>query len=163
MEDDSPYNIAIARLSELAPISDERLVRAIRAALLRHKTPRAEISVALVDDVRITRLNEIHCNRPNSTDVLAFDLRDQTDTVSGTGGEIEGEIVVSVETAVREADARGHSAEAEVTLYTVHGILHLLGYDDAESPDARRMHELEDEILASLGLEAVYGREPRCG
>ncbi|MGB2986026.1 MAG: rRNA maturation RNase YbeY [Phycisphaerae bacterium] len=144
----------------------------IEAALHRHQTPSARISVALVDDVRMAHLNKLHLGHEGPTDVLAFDLRDDPPVPplvrggaggglgDGAGGLVEGEIVVSVDTAVREADKRGHSVEAELALYTVHGMLHLLGYDDQHEHDASRMHEVEDEILTALGLGAVYRVNP---
>ena len=158
MEDDSPYDIAIARASGPAPVSDECLAGAIRATLCRHQTPAAQISVALVDDPCIAELNETHLHHRGPTDVLAFDLRDdaEDETAEVARGPLEGEIVVSVDTAAREAEARGHGFDAEVALYVVHGTLHLLGYDDQVEADAVRMHAVEDEILASVGVGPVY-------
>lgn len=160
MEDDVPYDIAIARASGPAPVSDECLAGAIRATLSRHQAPAAQISVALVDDSTIAELNETHLNHRGPTDVLAFDLRDEVEngTVRVTHAPLEGEIVVSVDTAAREAEARGHALEAELALYVVHGTLHLLGYDDRLEADAARMHALEDEILASIGVGPAYRR-----
>ena len=95
--------------------------------------------------------------------MLAYDLRDRNgdDSPRSVGDGIDGEIVVSVDAAAREAEARGHGIDLELALYVVHGTLHLLGYDDRSANEAARMHTLEDEILASLGLEPVYRREPR--
>lgn len=163
MEDESDYDIAIARVSGHAPVPDERLVGAIQATLRRHQASQAQISVALVDDPHISRLNEAHLNRQGPTDVLAYDLRDRNgdDSPRSAGDGIDGEIVVSVDAAAREAEARGHGIDLELALYVVHGTLHLLGYDDRSADEAARMHALEDEILASLGLEPVCRREPR--
>ena len=163
MEDDSPYDIAIARTSGPVPVSDECLAGAIRATLGRHHTPAAHISVALVDDPCIAELNETHLHERGPTDVLAFDLRDhdEKETADVACTPLEGEIVVSVETAAREAEARGHGFDAELALYVVHGTLHLLGYDDHLEADAVRMHAMEDEILASIGVGPVYRGMPR--
>ena len=65
--------------------------------------------------------------------------------------------MVSVETARREAGQRGHAAGAEVLLYCVHGVLHLLGYDDTDPQQAQRMHAAENELLTELGIGPVYG------
>ena len=163
MEDESDYDIAIARVGGHAQVSDERLMAAIRATLRRHQAPRGRISVALVDDPHITRLNEIHLKRQGPTDVLAYNLRDRAgeESLSSSAGEIDGEIVVSVDTAAREAKARGHDVDSELALYLVHGTLHLLGYDDRTEEEATRMHDLEDEILVSLGLGPVFRRTTR--
>ena len=91
--------------------------------------------------------------------MLTFDLRDEKTLTGGSHNNcIEGEIVVSVDTADREADLRGHDITAELTLYAIHGTLHLLGFDDQASEDAARMHSLEDDILSSLGVGPVFRR-----
>lgn len=123
--------------------------KAVRGTLERHQVASARVSVIGVGDPRMAQLNKKHLGHPGSTDVLTFDLSDG-------GAEIEGEIVISLDTARREAKRRGHSASAEAALYAVHGVLHLLGYDDHEPRRAARMHRMEDEILASVGLRAVY-------
>lgn len=102
----------------------------------------------------MAQLNEKHLGHHGPTDVLTFDLGDG-------GTEIEGEIVISLDTARREAKRRGHSTSAEVALYAVHGALHLLGYDDHDPRRAARMHRMEDEILQSVGLRAVYANESK--
>lgn len=160
MEDEPEYDIAFAGLVPSPLRSTENLRRAARATLERHGIRTAHLSIALVDDARMARLHERHLGRRGSTDVLTFDLgtgngRSDHDTV------IDGEIVVSVDTASREADARGHSVEAELALYVVHGTLHLLGYGDDDDKDAARMHRIEDEILVHIGLGVVYGAAVR--
>lgn len=175
MEDDPEYDIAIARVSGSAPLSDAVLESAIGATLRRHHTPAARISVALVDDTRIAELNTAHLNHPGPTDVLAFDLSDARECPPARDGDraataprprrcapaadkemVDGEIIVSVDTAQREAAQRGHSIEAELALYVVHGTLHLLGYNDDREQDAALMHEMEDEILSSVGIGPAY-------
>lgn len=171
MEDDTEYDIAVARVTDAAPDCETRLRGVIEATLHRHATTSARITIALVDDARIARLNEEHLGHSGPTDVLAFDLRDSAgaDRTHEPGSEprdkntcapdLEGEIVVSVDTAIREASARGHGVVAELSLYAVHGTLHLLGYGDADEAEAARMHKIEDEILSSVGLGVVYGAD----
>ena len=160
MEDSSEYDIAVTCEHERASCPDDLLRDAVVATLRRHHAPGAKISVGLVDDHRIATLNETHLGHRGSTDVLSFDLRDreETDDKAGVGNDppIDGEVVVSYDTAKREAHERGHSVDAELALYVVHGVLHLLGYDDGSKADADRMHETEDAILESLGLGSVY-------
>ena len=172
MDEEPAYHIAIAPVSGDAPGCEAILRRAIEATLRRHRTPGARISVGLVDDAHIAHLNQLHLNRKGTTDVLSFDLRDapSTPTVSNkepkrvtpdtTDGPVEGEIVLSVDTAAREARQRGHSLDAELALYAVHGTLHLLGYVDRQESDAARMHDMEDSILSEIGLGSVYRANP---
>ena len=165
MEDDSEFDIAITSISEPPPGLDRLLRTAITTALLRHKTATARISVALVDDSRISHINETHLDHEGPTDVIAFDLRDENDVranrVRNNGTPIDGEVVVCVDAARREAERRRHDVSAELALYAVHGTLHLLGYDDQSDEDAARMHEIEDDILVSIGLGPVYRGESR--
>ena len=171
MDDDPAYDIAVTRMSEQAPDCERSLREAIQATFRRHQTPAAQISVALVNDDRMADLNELHLARKGPTDVLAFDLRDDeqddtrraksTDGAAADNRPVEGEIIVSVDAAAREASRRGHSVDAELALYAVHGILHLLGYDDHDEHDAARMHKVEDEILRTVGMGVVYRAPPR--
>lgn len=188
MEEEPQYDIAIARVSGRAVIDETRLKDAIEAALVHELVSTAVISVALVDDADMAHLNKRHLGRDGSTDVLSFNMDDEADggvtgdavvvrsNLSGRhlpGSEhgqasldhapravIEGEIVISLDAAAREADSRKHSLEAELSLYAVHGTLHLLGYDDQDEQKAARMHAVEDEVLASVGLGRVYGTRP---
>jgi probable rRNA maturation factor len=108
--------------------------------------------VAVVDDAEISRLNDRFRDENRATDVLAFDLRDDAND-----GALDGEIVVSAETARRTAEADGRDPFAELVLYVVHGCLHLAGHDDIEPDAHRRMHDTENAILTALGYGAVYG------
>lgn len=163
MDEDAEYEIATTNRADEDAGCPASLRQAIISTLQRHATRRARLSIALVDDDTIARLNRRHLNRSGPTDVLAFDMKDRgRDGEPGAGDwDVDGEIVISLETAGRQARERGHDPEAELTLYAVHGTLHLLGFDDAEDGEARRMHALEDEILSGLGLGNVYqGRRP---
>ena len=140
--------IEIANQQSLADL-DEGGIRAVCARLLRRHGKRASLSLCYVDDAVIRGLNAQYLDRDETTDVLAFPLDDDTDP----GDEpLLGEIVVSVETACREAAARGIPVRADIALYTIHGLLHLLGYDDHTADDTARMREAEREALESAGL-----------
>ena len=116
----------------------------------------AEISVTFVDDERIHELNKLHRDVDRSTDVLSFPLGENGvyDKDLETGACLLGDIVISVETAVRQADTYGHTLQREIGFLTVHSMLHLLGYDHVNGGiEAVRMREKEEHVLSELGLK----------
>ncbi len=116
----------------------------------------AEISVTFVDDERIHELNKMHRGIDRSTDVLSFPLGENGvyDKNIDTGACLLGDIVISVETAVRQADAYGHTLQREIGFLTVHSMLHLLGYDHVNGGiEAVHMREKEEHVLTELGLK----------
>ncbi|MBQ2756337.1 MAG: rRNA maturation RNase YbeY [Oscillospiraceae bacterium] len=116
----------------------------------------AEVSVSFVDNEQITELNQIHMNRVGPTDVLSFPLGEDGiyDTNEETGAKMLGDIVISVEKAVEQADLYGHSLQREIGFLTVHSMLHLLGYDHEKGGlEYVRMREKEETALTRLGLE----------
>ena len=118
----------------------------------RFNVKKAAISIAIVDDDTITQVNTKFLNHKTQTDVISFDLSD------GTGEPKNFELVVNAEQAVRQAQKRGHSTEAELALYITHGLLHNLGFDDADQQQGQKMHNTEDEILQQAGFGIVYGK-----
>ena len=117
---------------------------------------RYEISVTIVDNAQIRKVNKqfLNCNR--STDCLSFDLSDD-----GPDSAKSFELLVNTEMAVKQAKLRGHSTEAELALYITHGLLHNLGFDDATQQQAKKMHDTENEILQQLGYGLVYNKTKR--
>lgn len=124
-------------------------VRDVLRCALQKEGRDAELSVALVDDRRMTALNREFLGRDDVTDVLAFPYGSEGDVV-------RGEIVVNAELAVRQAADRPHSAQDELMLYLVHGLLHLLGYDDRGPDEARRMRRREGAILKAAGRAVEF-------
>jgi len=149
--DQDPYRIEIARSCNAVALEDEPIRQGIRAALGRGRCRSAEISVAVVTDAEIAELNRRYLGRDEPTDVLAFTL-DRDDE-----GGVSGEIVVSAETARRCAAEYHVDPRGELMLYILHGLLHLLGYEDQTPQEAARMHAAEDDLLAELGYGRVYG------
>jgi probable rRNA maturation factor len=106
---------------------------------------RSELSVVLVDDAEMRELNRVWRGKPRPTDVLAFSM------LEGEGIEhrrrLLGDVVISVETARRQARARHRALDEEVTRLLIHGTLHLLGYDHERSADAREMRAVERRLF----------------
>jgi probable rRNA maturation factor len=111
----------------------------------------AKISLALVDDATIHGINKRFLDHDEPTDVISFPL-------SGAGTKkIEGELVIGVEVAKRQAEERGHAIDAELCLYVIHGLLHLCGYDDKKPKDAAEMRAKERHYLHLLSLPKIEG------
>ena len=135
-------------------IGGRRLVREIGEVLRRVRFP-GDLSLSLVDDAEMRRLHRVHSGDDTPTDVLAFPFEGVAPAGAGFPA---GEVVVSVETAVREARARRLRPRAEVLLYAVHGILHLRGEDDHDPVRARRMDRRTLAILRAFGYRHRIGR-----
>jgi probable rRNA maturation factor len=131
-----------------------KLVKTICNRFTRHQIQdtRCEISIAIVDDAKIRNLHTQFLNRKSTCDCLSFDLSDD----EGPPSNKLFELVVNGEMAVKEANLRGHSSEAELALYITHGLLHNLGFDDSTQSGAQKMHDTEDEILQQIGYGLVY-------
>lgn len=115
----------------------------------------AEISVTFVDNAEIQQLNKQYRDKDQATDVLSFPLGQdgKYDINQETGAAMLGDIVISMERAMEQANIYGHSLQREVAFLTVHSMFHLLGYDhEAGGLEAVRMREKEEAALIQLGL-----------
>jgi probable rRNA maturation factor len=128
-----------------AEIDVHRIEAAVQLALADGPYDDVAVSVAIVDDESIHELNRQFLDHDYPTDVLSFPLEDQPP-------RLEGEIVVSVDTASRCAADAGWSGADELLLYVVHGALHLAGFRDKDAEDAAEMRAAEAEVLAKLGV-----------
>ena len=140
------------------PTGVRMLIRRCCNAVLinEHFEGSAEISVRFVDDEIIHELNREYRHVDRSTDVLSFPLGENGvyDINHDTGAKILGDIVISMQHAVMQAELYGHSLQREIAFLTVHSMLHLLGYDhEAEGLERVRMREKEEAVLTQLGLK----------
>lgn len=127
--------------------------------------PMAELSLLLVDIGYMAELNHRWMEKTGPTDVLAFPM-DELDADRGPGADEDGpeptllgDVVLCPEVAERQAKVAGHATGDELMLLTVHGILHLLGYDHAEPEEEREMFGLQNRLISayrrSIGIPAV--------
>lgn len=114
------------------------------------------VSVSLVDNRFIHRINKKYRNIDRPTDVISFAFLDdghQYDEVLFKSGVVAlGDIYISVEKAIEQANEYGHSLKRELSFLFVHGLLHLLGYDHMNEEDEKVMFGLQDKILAQKGV-----------
>lgn len=115
----------------------------------------AELSVLLSDDARIHALNLRHRGKDRPTDVLAFPQEED----GAPPGQWLGDVVISLDTAQRQADSRRRPLIAEVRFLLAHGLLHLIGYDHDTRPRKREMDAMAQRLVRSAPLEA--GPRPR--
>lgn len=121
------------------------LRRLVQAVLAGEKARLRYLSLVLTDHATVRELNRTYLGHDYDTDVLSFPLSEEP-------GVVEGEIYVDLDTAAKRHAEFGATFTQEACRYVVHGLLHLLGYDDA-TPEARaHMHRLEDRYLQAAGL-----------
>lgn len=138
------------------PTGIRLLIRKCCAAVLKEENfeDNAEVSVSFVDDEQIRELNAQFRNIDRSTDVLSFPLGEdgEYDFNNETEAYMLGDIVISMETALKQAEIYGHTLEREIGFLTVHSMLHLLGYDHVnDTLGAKIMREKEELVLGELG------------
>lgn len=125
-----------------------------KAAELYGLSEKAEVSVALCDDATIHQLNRDFRKVDRPTDVLSFALNEgeEPEIVDGPAEELLGDIIISVDTLTRQAEEYGHSLERELAYLTIHGFLHLMGYDHEIEDDKIEMRKEEEVVLSALGM-----------
>jgi probable rRNA maturation factor len=137
--------IEIADQQSHVLVDANRIMRGARAILEDHGPSETLVSIAIVDDPTIHVLNRQYLRHDYPTDVLSFVLEQRHDM-------LEGEVVVSADTAARQAERFGWAADDELLLYIIHGVLHLVGFDD-QSDEARvKMRGAERSYLARVGV-----------
>ncbi|HEY1685714.1 MAG TPA: rRNA maturation RNase YbeY [Tepidisphaeraceae bacterium] len=134
------------------PFLKKMLVRARREI----RSCPAEISILIAGAGTMSRLHKDFMGIAGPTDVLTFEI-----ARSRAGHVIMGEIVVCLPIAQKQAKARHIPVSHELLLYTLHGMLHLSGYDDLNQRDFERMHKEEDRILNALGIGPVFVRDAK--
>jgi len=133
-------------------VSLSKIEKLVKAICNRFKLTNATISIAIVDDTQMRKVKAQFTNHKSTTDCLSFDLSDdQSPEFSRTF-----ELIVNGELALKQANLRGHSSEAELALYITHSLLHNLGFDDSTQNQDKKIHDTEDEILQQFGYGMVY-------
>ena len=122
---------------------------------MEHFPDCAEVDVSLVDNAQIRTINREHRDIDASTDVLSFPLGENGvyDTDPETGAKMLGDVVLSIEQAMVQAESFGHPLQREVGYLTVHSMLHLLGYDHVDGGiEAVHMREKEEQVMTQIGF-----------
>lgn len=135
------------------PVPEEEDIRRwINAAVSPHRDI-AEVSVRLVDESEMTRLNDTYRQQRKPTNVLSFPM----DLPDGVTHPLLGDIIICAAVVAREAREQNKSTEAHWAHMFVHGSLHLLGYDHILADEADIMETMETTLLQTLGYDCPYG------
>ncbi|MBM4018809.1 MAG: rRNA maturation RNase YbeY [Planctomycetes bacterium] len=148
--------IEITDLQDHVRLDKKLILQVVRRVIKDEGRSARSLSIVLTDNRHIRDLNREYLGRDGVTDVISFPLEDPDWPTGHTNGGINGEIIASAEMAVQQAHAANSDPRAELLLYLVHGLLHLMGYDDKRPDQARRMHAREDALLEDFGLGCVY-------
>lgn len=157
--------IIIENLQDIRPLDDE-LIKLLDLTIneclrLSKIDSGCEISLAIVDNVKIRELNRQFRNIDTATDVLSFPMLDMIEgKIVSTEGDYDldeellllGDIVISLEKAYEQAAEYGHTLTREIAFLATHGVFHLLGYDHQNDEQASKMIGKQEEVLANLGL-----------
>ena len=128
---------------------DTEPIRVLAERILHELSLNAvELSLVLCDDDFIWRLNRDYRGKDKPTDVLSFAQREGE--IAFADDPVLGDVIISIDTAVKQSKARGHDLFQEIKVLLVHGILHLLGYDHEEDDEAEIMEEKERLILSKI-------------
>jgi probable rRNA maturation factor len=160
-----PDGLEISNRQKHVRIGTAYICKVARAVLAAEQVAAARISVALADNATVRRVNREYLAHDYDTDVLSFLFESVSEPARGTaprsrgaarprgfGCRIDGEVLASAEMAVQMAVQFGWSPREELTLYLVHGLLHLCGYDDLSPRERRIMRDRERTVLATLGI-----------
>ena len=118
----------------------------------------SEVSLLLTNDKEIQNLNKIFRKFDSPTDVLAFSMSEGSNSFSlpqEIGEYLLGDIIISIETAKKQAKLLGHSLEQELTVLLIHGLLHLLEFDHISIEDSEKMKAEEQKILKIVNRELI--------
>jgi probable rRNA maturation factor len=145
------FEILFSNEQSVHAVDSEQLIAAAKAVLQESDFSSAMISLAVVDDPTIHELNRQFLNHDYPTDVLSFALQDD-------GTHLEGEVIISADTAAATAAELGCTPAAEQLLYVIHGMLHLVGYCDKSPADAQEMRVAEARFLGDFGWDRAFPR-----
>ena len=130
----------------------EYLYKVIEATLKHEKVANAIFSIVFVDDDEIHRINREYRNVDRITDVISFAFEDSKD-LEYNDFRMLGDIYICIPQMKRQAESYGHSEKRELSFLTVHGLLHLLGYDHMEIEDEKKMFALQELILDEQNIK----------
>jgi len=154
-------NLVITNRQRAKKVNSRRLKEITAALLAELKITEANLGVNLVGVREMALVNETFLQHKGPTDVITFDHRNCKLQIANCKSEIHGELFICVNVAMTQAKEFQSSWQAEVVRYVVHGVLHLLGYDDLKPALRRRMKREENRLMRLLEREFTFARLAR--
>ena len=130
----------------------ETVEKVLNKAIEKEKLDNVSFNLIIVDNDYIHELNKTYRNIDRETDVITFALEDDETVINGSDERLLGDIYISLDKTSEQAITYGHSFLREFAFLTVHGLLHLLGYDHMEKDEEKEMFSLQEEILKLCDL-----------
>lgn len=147
------YQIHLEIRKKTPYISPSRLKRAVESILAALGWKKGAVGILIVGDAEMKRLNKKYLGHNWPTDVISFSqLEGRKLAVSPKEVPVLGDMIISLDTTVRQAAEYGNHFFYELTFYVCHGILHLMGHDDKTPKDAKRMWNKQTKILRKIGI-----------
>jgi probable rRNA maturation factor len=145
-----PSQVSVKIAPGLHAVPRRWLVRVMEELLALRAMPEAEVGIVISDEDEIRRLNRQYRGVDAATDVLAFSMEGEPRFPSPDGLRHLGEVLISLPRAREQARAYGHPLRHELSILVAHGFLHLLGYDDQQPADKKRMFREQARLLSRL-------------
>ncbi len=131
----------------------ETVKSVLQHAVVKEKLENVIFNVIIVDNHFIHELNKNYRNIDRETDVITFALEDEKDMVAPVGERVLGDIYISIDKAISQAEEYGHSLLRELSFLAVHGFYHLLGYDHMTEEEEKVMFSKQEEVLHECEIE----------
>ena len=151
-------NAVIANRQRAKKLAVRPLNKIVAALLAELAVTDARLEIVLVGAAEMTRLNETYLRHEGSTDVITFDYAERQKAEGGKRNQLHGEIFVCVDEAVAQAERFKTTWQSEMVRYLVHGVLHLLGYDDLRGDSRRKMKREENRLVRELSRRFALSR-----
>jgi probable rRNA maturation factor len=144
------FNVVIASRQRTKKINLRRLRQTAVALLMETGVPSAELGINLVTADEMTRVNQTFLNHEGPTDIITFNHLNHEDAGLEPKGGLYGELFICIDEAVRQARQFRTTWQSELVRYVIHGVLHLVGYDDLKPALRRKMKREENRLLRLL-------------
>lgn len=131
----------------------EPILAAVQCVDNLYEMDATEVSITLTDDAYIREINRQYRKKDQATDVISFALQESEEPAIADGNHTTlGDILISVERAKAQSEEYGHSLRRELAFLTVHGMLHLIGFDHMEDAERQEMEQAQAEVMNALGI-----------